>query len=163
MTQITLKTAWERVQVLAYPRFLRTAFTNLNTMLTEIYAANTTDAADVVLTFPVSLHASKVIYNVFHAKRGYTVTAISWITDIAQVKTITVVKATGTTAPAAATTPMHIADAIDCNRTAHDPQTVTLTVTAADLVLAAGNRIGIVLNAALTTGSGTLVIRMSRT
>jgi len=41
MAQITLKTAWERVQVLAYPRFLRTAFTNLNTMLTELYAAAT--------------------------------------------------------------------------------------------------------------------------
>lgn len=33
----TLKTAWERLQILAYPRYLRAAFTALNTMLTELY------------------------------------------------------------------------------------------------------------------------------
>jgi len=41
VARITLKVAWERIQVLAYPRFLRTAFTDLNTMLTELYAAQT--------------------------------------------------------------------------------------------------------------------------
>jgi len=40
MAQTTLKVAWERIQVLAYPRFLRTAFENLNTMLTELYPRN---------------------------------------------------------------------------------------------------------------------------
>lgn len=40
MARVVLKTAWERIQVLAYPQYLRTAFTNLNTMLTELYPRN---------------------------------------------------------------------------------------------------------------------------
>ena len=40
MAQTTLKTAWERLQILAYPKYLRTAFTALNSMLTELYPRN---------------------------------------------------------------------------------------------------------------------------
>lgn len=158
MAQVTLKTAWERVQVLAYPRFLRTAFTNLNTMLTELFT-------DVVITVPISLHASKVTYNLFVARRGYTITSIDYTPDTAQggALTATVVKAITTAAPASGTTPMHIAAAINLNGTANTVQPITVTTTAADLVLASGNRIGLVLSGAMTTGSGIVTIRMSRT
>ena len=155
MAQVTLKTRWEQLQVLAYPRFLRTAFTALNTMLTELFA-------DHVVVFPVTLHASKTIHNIFYAKRGYTVTSISWVGDIAQSITGTVVKASGTATPAAATTPMHTAGGVVCNTTAHTPLVITPTSTAANLVLADGDRIALVLSGALTTGSGMIQIRMTR-
>lgn len=117
---------------------------------------------DLVICYPVTLHASKVIHNIFYAKRAYTVTSITWVGDIAQAITGTVVKATGTATPASATTPMHTAAGVVCNTTAHTPLVITPTATAADLVLAAGDRIALVLGAALTTGSGLLVIRMTR-
>jgi len=137
------------------PRKLRAALSKADTNFTEVNA-------DVVLAFPVSLHASKVIYNMFVARRAYQITSIDWIGDIAQAITGTVVKATGTATPASATTPMHTAAGVVCNTTAHTVLSITLTATAADLLLAAGDRIGLVLGAALTTGSGTIVIRMKR-
>tara|TARA_R110000868_G_scaffold42858_2_gene144562 strand:- start:853 stop:1329 length:477 start_codon:yes stop_codon:yes gene_type:complete len=155
--RLTLKTNW-RQQLGSYWISLATQFGYLNTMLTELFT-------DVVITVPVSLHASKVTYNLFVARRGYTVTSIDYTPDIAQggALTATVVKATSTTIPASATTPMHIAAAINLNGTAHTVQPITVTTTAADLVLAAGNRIGLVLSGAMTVGSGTVTIRMSRT
>ena len=93
-----------------------------------------------------------------------TVTSIKYTPDTAQggALTATVVKASGTATPASATTPMHIAAAIDLNGTAHTVQAITNTVTAADLVLAAGDRIAIVLSGAMTVGSGLLTIRATR-
>ena len=137
------------------PRKLRSAFSKADTNFTEVNA-------DVVITVPISLHASKVIYNAFVARRAYQVTQIDWVTDIAQAQTGTVVKATGTATPASATTPMHNAGDVNCNNAAHAVLPITLTITTANLQLAAGDRIGFVLAAALTTGSGTLVIRMKR-
>lgn len=135
--------------------FLRYLIGVINTMMTALYA-------DTVLVIPIGLHASKTIYNLFYAKRGYTVTSIDYTSDIAQAITGTVVKAVGTATPAIGTTPMHTANALSFNTTAHNTQNLTLTSTAADLVLAATNRIGLVLSAALTSGSGTLTIRMTK-
>lgn len=155
MAQVTLRTRWDYLRKITDK--MRTAFTSLNTMLTELYA-------DSVVTFPVGLHASKTVYNVFVAKRGYTITSISYVPDIAAgtALTATVVKASGTATPAAGTTPMHTAGGVNLNATAHTVQTITLG-TAANLVLASGDRIGLVLSGAMSTGSGLLVVRMTRT
>ena len=120
--------------------------------------------AEVLVSFVIPLHASKVIYNLFTARDAWQITNIDYTPDIAQggALTATVVKAVGTATPASATTPMHIAGAIDLNATAHTVQPITLTVTAADLVLAAGNRIALVLSGAMTVGSGLLTIRGKR-
>lgn len=157
--RLTLKTTgWLRKHLMKVLEYLKEQGEHLNTMFTELF----TDTP-IVVTIP--LHASKTVYNVFYARRGYTVTGISYTPDIAQggALTATVVKATGTATPAAATTPMHIAAAINLNGTAHTVQNITLTETAADLVLASGNRIGLVLSGAMTVGSGLLEIRMSKT
>jgi len=155
--QLTLKTTgWLRRPYEKVLDYLFQQFTYLNTMMTELFA-------DTVVTVPISLHASKTVYNVFYAKRGYTVTSIDWVSDIAQAITGTVVKASGTATPASGTTPMHTAAAVVINTTAHTVLAITLTATTANLVLAAGDRIGFVLSGALTTGSGTLIIRMKKT
>lgn len=120
--------------------------------------------AEVLVSFVVDPHASKVVYNLFVARDAWQVTHIDYTPDIAQggALTATVVKAVGTATPASGTTPMHTANAVDCNAVAHTVQPITLTATTADLQLAAGNRIGLVLSGALTTGSGLLTIRGKR-
>lgn len=118
----------------------------------------------VTLSYLIPLHASKTVYNIFTAREALQVLSIDYTPDTAQggALTATVVKATSTTAPASATTPMCAAGAIDLNATAHTVQSITLTSTGADLILAAGNRIGFVESAAMTTGSGNVTIRMKR-
>lgn len=131
---------------------------SINSMMTELYA-------DTVITIPINLHASKTIHNLFVARRGYTVTSIDYTPDVVQGSAITatVVKAIGTATPASGTTPMHAAGTINTNATVHTVQAMTLTATAADLVLAAGNRIALVLSGAMTAGSGVVTIRMRKT
>lgn len=114
------------------------------------------------LVFRVSLHASTVIYNIFNAPRAYTVTNISYTTNVAQVITATVVKSTVNATPASGTTPMHTANAISANTTIHNGTIVALTATGADLVLAATDKIGLVLNSALTSGDFTVNISLKR-
>jgi hypothetical protein len=155
MAQSTLRTNWTFGQS-NWGAKLKAAFASVNSMLTELFT-------DLVVDFPVTLHASKTIHTVFVAVRAYTVTSIRWVSDIAQAITGTVVKASGTATPASGTTPMCAAGAVVCNTTAHTVLTVALTSTAADLVLAAGDRIALVLSGALTTGSGLLQVRMTRT
>lgn len=120
--------------------------------------------AEVLYSGLIPLSASKVIYNLFVARDAWQVTHIDYTPDVAQggALTATVVKATGTATPASATTPMHIAGAIDLNAAAHTVQPITVTVTGADLQLAAGNRIGLVLSGAMTVGSGFVTIRGKR-
>lgn len=100
----------------------------------------------------ISLSATKVIYNLFVARDAWQVTHIDYTPDVSQggALTATVVKAITTATPASATTPMHAAGAI------------TLTATTADLQLAAGNRIGLVLSGAMTVGSGKITVRGKR-
>lgn len=118
----------------------------------------------VTVSYLIPLHASKTLYNIFTAREALQVLSIDYTPDTAQggALTATVVKAVSTTAPASGTTPMCSAGAIDLNGTAHTVQSITLTSTADDLVLAAGNRIGFVESAAMTTGSGNVTIRMKR-
>lgn len=132
--------------------------TDLNTMFTELYA----DREIVSVNIP--LEATKTVYNVFVARKSYTVESIDYVPDVAQggALTATVVKATGTATPASGTTPMCAAGAINLNGTAATVQSITLTATAADLGLVAGQRIGLVLSGAMTVGSGCLSIKLKR-
>lgn len=118
----------------------------------------------VTVSYLIPLHASKTLFNLFVAREALQVLSIDYTPDTAQggALTATVVKAIGTATPASATTPMCAAGAIDLNATAHTVQPITLTATAADLILAAGNRIGFVESGAMTTGSGNVTIRMKR-
>lgn len=116
--------------------------------------------------FTIMPHATQTTYTIFNNRAvGWTVVGITVVPDLAQggALTATLVKATVNAAPASGTTPLHTANAIDCNATANTSQVITLTATGADLVLAATDKIGIVFNAALTTGilSGTVWIRRS--
>lgn len=120
--------------------------------------------AEILVSVGIPLHASKVIHNLFVARDAWQVTHIDYTPDIAQggALTATVVKAVGTDTPASATTPMHTAAGINLNATAHTVQPITLSVTIADLQLAAGNRIAIVLSGAMTVGSGLVTVRGKR-
>lgn len=136
------------------------AATNVQAAIEELNT-DVLGRSEVIFSGTISLHATKTLYNLLVARDAWQVTHIDYTPDIAQggALTATVVKATGTTAPASATTPMHIAGAIDLNATAHTVQPITLTATSADLLLAAGNRIGLVLSGAMTVGSGLVTIR----
>ncbi len=136
---------------------------------------NTTDADGVrsggvivptvePIRFTIGPHATQTTYTLLNNRAvGWTVVGITVVPDLAQggALTATIVKATANAAPASGTTPMHTANAIDCNATANASQVISLTATAADLVLAATDKIGIVFNAALTTGilSGTVWVK----
>jgi len=116
------------------------------------------------ISFPVGLHATKVLYNMYVASVPVRVVSLKYTPDIVQggALTATIVKATGTATPASATTPMHTAGAIDLNATAHTVQPLTLSSTVADLALVAGERIGFVESGAMTVGSGTVTISVER-
>lgn len=129
------------------------------------HSANGRNGADeFVVSYPISLHATKTIFNLFTAREACRVLSIDYTPDIAQggALTATVVKATGTATPASGTTPMHTANAIDLNAAAHTVQPITLSATVADLILAAGERIGFVESGAMTVGSGNVSIRLKR-
>lgn len=140
----------------------QSVFINTGTILSCTFTKISAIENDEQITFRVSLHASAVIYNIFNADRAYQVTSISYTTNIVQAITATLVKSTVNATPASATTPLHIAGAINANTTVHNGTTVALTATAADLLLAATNKISIVLSAALTTGDFTVNIGLKR-
>ena len=118
--------------------------------------------ADKIVVFHLPLHASKTAYNIFIAEQSYTVNAVSYVPDVVQGSAITatVVKCTGTNAPVAATTPLH-SGTINTNATINTVQNLTLTTTAADLSIVAGERLGVKLSGAMTAGSGLITIRMT--
>jgi hypothetical protein len=118
----------------------------------------------VDITVPVTLHATLTTRNLFIAPGPMRVVGISFVPDLVQggALTATAVKAVGTATPASATTPLHNAGGINCNATAHTAQPLTLSATVADLLLAPGDRIGLVFSAALTTGSGLITIRLRK-
>lgn len=116
--------------------------------------------------FTIFPHATQTTYTLLNNRSvAWTVVGITVVPDLAQggALTATIVKATANAAPSAGTTPMHTANAIDCNATANTSQVITLTATAADLALAATDKIGIVFSAALTTGILSGTIWMKRT
>ncbi len=132
---------------------IRSALDKCDDNFTELYAGHMHSQS-------IPAHASKVIYGVFIAPEALTITGISYVPDVAQggALTATVSKATGTATPASGTTPLHTGT-INLNGTAHTVQNLTLTSTAADLTLAAGERVAIILSGAMTTGSGNLTVR----
>lgn len=112
-------------------------------------------------------HASLKTRNLFYASAvGWTVTAIVYEPDIAEGTSsvvCTVCKVTGNNVAVAATTPMCTAFAV--TGTAGTPVVATLTGTAADLVLAATNKIGCIFTGGdefLDTGRGRLYIKLKR-
>lgn len=124
----------------------------------------TAPTADFTITVPILPHASLTEQNLLVAREALQVLSIDVVPDLAQGGTLTgtVVKASGTATPVNNATPMHSAAGINFNGTAHTVQSITLTSTAADLNLAAGDRIGLDLSAALTTGRAVISIRLRR-
>lgn len=141
---------------------LATAKTLSGTDADSILAGGVKLPQAIEVSFPIIPHASLTEQNLFTATRAYQVTAIRVVPDLVEggALTGTIVKAVTTATPVKTTTPMHTADAIDFNATAHTVQTIALSVTTADLQLAAGNRIGLDLSAALTTGRATVTITL---
>lgn len=112
-------------------------------------------------------HASLVTRNLFYASAvGWTVQAIVYEPDIAEGTgsvVCTVCKVTGNNVAVAATTPMCTAFAV--TGTAGTPVVATLTETAADLSIAATEKIGCIFSGGdnfLDTGRGRLYIKMKR-
>lgn len=137
-------------------RLLKSAFESLNTMLTELFTDN-------IVTYTIPTHASRTVYNLFIAKRGWTVVGVDVVPNVAQgaALTATFVKAVGTATPAAGTTPLHSGTA-NLNGAAHTVQGLTLTTTTADLVLADGNRLAVVLSGALSAGECQVTVRLRK-
>jgi hypothetical protein len=135
---------------------LRALFTKCDDNFSELY--NT-----VLVSVNIPAHASKTVYNIFTADQTYTVKSIRVTPDVAQGSTLTatISKATGTATPASGTTPLHTGTA-NLNATAHTVQSLTLTSTTADLSLAVGDRIGLILSGALSTGSANVTIRLGK-
>lgn len=143
-------------QLVSSPSRLRALFTKCDDNFTELY--NT-----VLVSVTIPAHASKTVYNIFTADQTYTVKSIRVTPDVAQGSTLTatISKATGTATPASGTTPLHSGTA-NLNGTAHTVQSLTLTTTTADLSLAVGDRIGLILSGALSTGSANVTIRLGK-
>lgn len=143
-------------QLVSSPSRLRALFTKCDDNFTELY--NT-----VLVSVNIPAHASKTVYNIFTADQTYTVKSIRVTPDVAQGSTLTatISKATGTATPASGTTPLHSGTA-NLNGTAHTVQSLTLTTTTADLSLAVGDRIGLILSGALSTGSANVTIRLGK-
>ena len=110
--------------------------------------------------FPLKPFATVTEYDLAVIKRAIQVVSIDCVPSTLQggALTATVVKASGTSAPANGTTPLHTANAINLNTGAYTNQSITLTSTAADLLFAAGDRIGIDYSAAYTAGHAALTI-----
>lgn len=164
MPYTPLKVRFENLQVHAWTRPLRSNFAALNAMLTELFAGTGTGgSAELVITIPVTPHATQLVYNGFIARRAYTVLSVDAVVSLAQggAVTATVVKATGTAAPVAATTPLHTGTA-NLNAAAHTVQALAISGTPGNLALAIGDRIGLVLSAALTTGIANVTIRLAK-
>lgn len=135
-------------------------------------AAGSVSAADGLLVnsviVPTILYQSWMLkpfatvteYDLMVVKRALQVVSIDCVPSTLQggALTATVVKASGTSAPANGTTPLHTANAINLNTGAYTNQSITLTATTADLIFAAGDRIGIDFSAAYTTGHAALTV-----
>lgn len=123
-----------------------------------------TEATQFELAFAIQPNATVTEYDIWVAPFACEVTGIRYVPSTLQggAMTATVCKATGTNAPANGTTPMHTANAINLNSNAYTQVAVTLTSTAADLVLAAGDRIGIDYSAAPTAAFWALALTLKR-
>lgn len=131
-------------------------------LISRVFPHSAEGLQDFAITVPILPHASLTEQNLFVARQALQVLSIDVVPDLVQggALTGTIVKASGTATPANGTTPMHAAGDINFNATAHTVQPLTLTATAADLILAAGDRIGLDLSAALSTGRAVVTIRL---
>jgi len=104
---------------------------------------------------PVTPHASLTTRNLFTAPRALIVVYSDWTNSLVQggALTATLVKATGTAAPAKATTPLHVADEIDLNGVAANTVQALTASAAANRTLAAGDRLGMD-HGAMTVAAG---------
>lgn len=132
-----------------------------------VLADGTATGTELVLALDLWSHASLTTRQLFYASTvGWTVQAIVYEPDIAEGTgsvVCTVCKVTGNNVAVAATTPMCTAFAV--TGTAGTPVVATLTSTAADLVLAATNKIGCIFSGGdtfLDSGRGRLYIKMKR-
>ena len=116
--------------------------------------------ATVYWNFQLKPFATVTEYDLAVAKRAFKVVSIDCVPSTLQggALTATVCKATGTSAPANGTTPLHTANAINLNTGAYTNQSIALTATTADLVFAAGDRLGIDFSAAYSAGHAALTI-----
>lgn len=139
----------------------------------DALAVSTTDGLTVggvivpteqAISFAIQPLATITEADLFIAPFAMQVTGISVVPSTLQggAMTATICKASSTSAPAKTTTPMHTADAINLNTGAYTVQNMTLTATTADLVLAAGDRIGYDLSAAATAAHWAVTIKYKR-
>lgn len=110
--------------------------------------------------FQIKPFATVTEYDLAVIKRAIQVVSIDIVPSTLQggSLTATIVKASGTSAPANGTTPLHTASAINLNTGAYTNQSITLTATGADLIFAAGDRLGIDFSAAYTAGHAALTV-----
>ena len=112
------------------------------------------------MPFQIKPFATVTEYDLWIIKRAIQVVSIDVVPSTLQggALTATIVKATGTATPANGTTPLHTANSINLNTGAYTVQSITLTSTTADLIFAAGERLGIDFSAAYTAGHAALTI-----
>lgn len=153
----------------AYDKLLLVDIARAEVPASDDFAVANADGLTVnSVIVPVTLYASFSLnpmatiteFDLMIAKRALQVVSIDVVPSTLQggALTATIVKATGTATPANGTTPMHTANAINLNTGAYTVQSISLTATAADLVLAAGDRIGVDYSAALTAGKAAVTI-----
>lgn len=112
------------------------------------------------LYFKLAPASTVTEYDLAVCKRAFKVVSIDVVPSTLQGGTLTatICKATGTSAPANGTTPLHTASAINLNTGAYTNQSITLTSTTADLLFAVGDRLGIDYSAAYSAGHAALTI-----
>ena len=109
------------------------------------------------------VEAALDVGTIFVADGDYRVTSVAFMVDVAGSSgTGTAVKAAATATPVKSTTPLHTADSIELDASAHTIQTETLTATVADLILAAGEKIGYDLDGTITSLDGIFIIHLRR-
>lgn len=107
------------------------------------------------------VNASSVDSHCFIADKAYKVVRVRHVVSTgASGATVDIKKCTGTQAPAAGTTVLNAA--LDLNATANTTTSATLTGTAANLLLAAGDRLSLDFSGTLTGLVGTVTIYLAR-
>ena len=108
------------------------------------------------IIIPFSWVAASVDTSIFIADRAYKLLAVRWVTTVAGgdagAVTGDIKKCTGTQAPSAGTT--MLSATFDLKTTANTVTSSTLSSTAADLLLATGNRIAVDYTGTLTSAVG---------
>jgi hypothetical protein len=127
----------------------------------EYQDAGTKRVVPKVVMVTVDVNATSVDKHVFIAGDAYQVVAVKHIVSTgAAGATVDVKKCTGTTAPASGTTVVSAALALDA--TSNTTTTATLSSTAADLLLASGDRLSLDFTGTLTGLVGMVQLYLRR-